>query len=131
MTLSTRLFLALSVAPLLVAQTKYQTDLIAMSPLGFWPLNNNPNDLSGHGNTGAPSMGMSFSNNLTSPVEGNFLPFNGGSEVFAVPPNALYNLSALQPMTATAWIKTDAQAWLDGHHEQGGFELHRMGPAGR
>ena len=53
MTLSTRLFLALSVAPFLVAQTKYQTDLIAMGPLGFWPLNNNVNDVSGHGNTGA------------------------------------------------------------------------------
>ena len=109
MTLSSRLFLALSIAPLLVAQTKYQTDLTSMSPLGFWSFNNTPNDQSGHGNTGAASMGMSFSSNLTSPVEPNLLPFNGGSEVFAVPPNALYNLSALQPMTLTAWIKTDAQ----------------------
>jgi Concanavalin A-like lectin/glucanases superfamily len=109
MTLSSRLFLALSVAPFLVAQTKYQTDLIAMSPLGFWPLNNNSNDLSGHGNPGTPSSSMAFSTNLTSPVEPNFLPFNGVSEVFAVPANASFNLSALQPMTLTAWIKTDAQ----------------------
>ena len=50
MTLSTRLFLALCVAPLLVAQTKYQNDLISMGPLGFWPLNGNPGDVSGHGN---------------------------------------------------------------------------------
>ncbi len=109
MTLSSRLFLVLSIAPLLVAQTKYQTDLISMSPLGFWPLNNSSVDVSGHGNTGGPSMGMSFSTNLPPPVEPNFLAFNGGAEVFTVPANALYNLSALQPMTATAWIKTDAQ----------------------
>ena len=109
MTLSTRLFLALSIAPLLVAQTKYQTDLLSMSPLGFWPLNNSPSDVSGHGNAGASSSGMFFSSNLTSPVEPNSLIFTGGNQVFAVPSNALFNLSALQPMTATAWIKTDAQ----------------------
>ena len=109
MTFSSRLLLALSIAPLLVAQTKYQTDLISMGPLGFWSFNNTPNDLSGHGNTGAPAMQMSYSSNLTSPVEPNFLAFNGGNEIFSVPSNALYNLSALQPMTATAWIKTDAQ----------------------
>ena len=109
MTLSSRLLLALSIAPLLVAQTKYQTDLISMGPLGFWSFNNTPNDLSGHGNTGAATNGMSYSSNLTSPVEPNFLAFNGGGEVFSVPSNALYNLSTLQPMTLTAWIKTDAQ----------------------
>src|SRR5579862_713558 len=109
MSLSSRLFLALSVAPLLVAQTKYQTDLISMSPLGFWPLNGNSNDVSGHGNAGVPTATMSFSNNLTSPVEPNFLPFNGGNSVFSVPPTTSYNLTALQPMTITAWIKTDCQ----------------------
>jgi len=105
--LSTRLFLALSIAPLLVAQTKYQTDLIAMSPLGFWPLNNFPNDVSGHGNSGLLPNGGFFTNNLTSPAEPNSLVLTGDNEVFTVPPNALYNLSALQPMTITAWIKTD------------------------
>src|SRR5438552_7167321 len=109
MTLSSRLFLALSVAPFLVAQTKYQTDLLALNPLGFWPLNFNVNDFSGHGNNGAASTGMVFSNNLTSPVEPNFLAFDGGNQVFAVPGNTIFNLSALQPMTLTAWIKTDAQ----------------------
>jgi hypothetical protein len=107
MTLSSRIFLALSIAPLLVAQTKYQTDLVSMSPLGFWPLNNNVNDVSGHGNPGLMPNGGFFSNNLTSPVEPNSLVLTGDNQVFTVPPNALYNLSSLQPMTLTAWIKTD------------------------
>ena len=45
MTLSSRLFLALSLAPLLAAQTKYQTDVMALNPLGFWPLNGNTIDV--------------------------------------------------------------------------------------
>ena len=111
-TLSSRLFLALSLAPLLVAQTKYQTDLISMSPLGFWPLNNTPNDLSGHGNNGALTGNLPiapFSTSFTSPVEPNSLILAGGNETFTVPPNPLFNLTALQPMTLTAWIRTDCQ----------------------
>jgi len=112
MTLTSRLFLALSIAPLLVAQTKYQTDVVSMSPLGFWPLNNNPNDVSGHGNPGALTGAVPmtpFSSNFTSPVEPNSLFLPGSNEVFSVPSNALFNLTALQPMTLTAWIKTDCQ----------------------
>ena len=106
MSLSSRVFLALSLAPFLVAQTKYQTDVISMSPLGFWPLNNNVSDVSGHGNNGVLTMGATFASNLTSPVEPNSLNLIG-NETFTVAPNALFNLSALQPMTLTTWIKTD------------------------
>ena len=109
MTFPTRLLLALFITPLLFAQTKYQTDLVAMSPLGFWPLNFNTNDVSGHGNPGAVTGGGTFSANLTSPVEPNSLILTGGSQGFSVPANPIFNLSALQPLTATAWIRTDAQ----------------------
>ena len=51
MTLSSRLFLALSIAPLVVAQSQYSTDVLALSPLGFWPLNGNANDATTHTTT--------------------------------------------------------------------------------
>ncbi|MBZ5632177.1 MAG: LamG domain-containing protein [Acidobacteriia bacterium] len=112
MSLSSRLFLALSVAPLLVAQTKYQTDLLAMSPLGFWPLNGDANDVSTHGNNGTPMNGLFFTSLFTSPVEPKAAVFTSPKDHFISMPgggSSIFNLGALHAMTAMAWIKTTSQ----------------------
>ena len=111
MNLSTRLFLALCVSPLLVAQNKYQNDVMALNPLGFWPLNGNPSDVSSHGNNGTLMNGAFFSNLFTSPVGPQSLVLNGANNQFVVMPTSstLFNLGGLHPLTAIAWIKTVRQ----------------------
>jgi hypothetical protein len=112
MNLASRLFLALSLAPLVVAQTKYQTDVMALNPLGFWPLNGNANDVSGHGNNGIPQNGPVFSNLFTSPVQPQFLVLsNAKSQFFLMPTpgSSIFNLGNLHALTAIAWVKTVSQ----------------------
>jgi len=112
MSLFSRLFLALSVAPLLVAQTKYQTDVMSMNPLGFWPLNGNAGDVSGHGNDGIVQNGAFFTNVLSSPVEPQALVLNSPKKQFISMPAAgssIFNLGNLHPFTALAWFKTTRQ----------------------
>ena len=112
MNLSSRLILALSIAPLLVAQTKYQNDVMALNPLGFWPLNGNPADVSGHGNDGIVQNGAIFTNVLTSPVQPQALVLNSAKKQFVQMPTAgssIFNLGALHPLTAMAWVKTSRQ----------------------
>jgi Concanavalin A-like lectin/glucanases superfamily len=106
-----RLFLALSIAPFVVAQTKYQTDVVALSPLGFWPLNGDASDVSGHGNNGVVQNGAIFTNVLSSPVEPQALVLNSAKKQFVVMPGSstLFNLGGLHPITAMAWIKTTRQ----------------------
>ena len=82
MTLSSRLLLALSITPLLVAQTKYQTDLLALSPLGSWPLNGNASDATSNGNNGTLKNGAFFSNLFSSPVAPQSLVLTGAKDQF-------------------------------------------------
>lgn len=112
MNLCTRLFLALSVAPFLVAQTKYQNDVVSMNPLGFWPLNGNPSDVTSHANNGVVQNGAIFTNVFTSPVEPQALVLNSAKKQFVVVPgsNTLLNLGNLHALTAMAWVKTSRQA---------------------
>jgi hypothetical protein len=113
MNLSSRVILALSIAPLLVAQGKYQNDVVALNPLGFWPLNGNPADVSGHGNDGTVQNGAIFTNVLTSPVQPQALVLNSAKKQFLQMPTAgssIFNLGALHPLTAMAWVKTSRQA---------------------
>jgi hypothetical protein len=112
MNLSFRLFLALSVAPLLVAQTKYQNDVMALNPLGFWPLNGDPSDVSGHGNNGTLQNGAFFAGVMTSPVEPQFLVLNSAKKQFLqmpTPGSSIFNLGNLHALTAMAWVKTSRQ----------------------
>jgi len=112
MNLFFRLILALSVAPLLVAQGKYQNDVMALNPLGFWPLNGNPGDVSGHGNDGTLQNGAIFTNVLTSPVQPQALVLNSAKKQFVQMPTAgssIFNLGGLHPLTAMAWFKTTRQ----------------------
>ena len=112
MNLSFRLFLALSVAPLLVAQTKYQNDVMALNPLGFWPLNGDPSDVSGHGNNGTLQNGAFFTGVMTSPVEPQFLVLNSAKKQFIqmpTPGSSIFNLGNLHAFTAMAWVKTSRQ----------------------
>ena len=112
MNLYTRLFLALTIAPLVVAQTKYEADVTALNPLGFWPLNGNPGDFSGHGNNGTLQNGAFFTGVMTSPVEPQALVLNSAQKQFVSMPaagSAIFNLGALHPLTALAWFKTTRQ----------------------
>jgi Concanavalin A-like lectin/glucanases superfamily len=113
MTVSARLILALSLAPLAVSQvTKYQSDVTALNPLGFWPLNGNPGDVTANGNNGTVQNGAFFTGVMTSPVEPQALVVNSAKKQFIQMPTAgssIFNLGALHPLTALAWFKTTRQ----------------------
>jgi hypothetical protein len=114
MKISTCLFLALFIAPLLVAQTQFSTDLLALNPLGFWPLNGNANDASAHGNNGAVVRGVTFANSV-GPLGISAAPAaafeSSRSALISVqgPGASIFNLGALHPLTAMAWIRTVSQ----------------------
>ena len=92
------------------AQTKYQNDVVALHPLGFWPLNGNPSDASGHGNNGTPANGTIFSNLNTSPVEPQSAVFTSAAHQGILVQNAnSFNLGNLHAFTALAWVKTVSQ----------------------
>jgi hypothetical protein len=113
MNFSSRLFLALSLAPLAVSQTgNYQNDVMALNPLGFWPLNGNPADVTANGNNGTIQNGAIFTGVLTSPVEPQTLVVNSAKKQFVQMPTAgssIFNLGSLHALTAMAWIKTGRQ----------------------
>ena len=113
MNLSFRLFLALSLAPLAVSQiAKYQNDVMALNPLGFWPLNGNPADATANGNNGTLQNGAFFTGVMTSPVEPQTLVVNSAKNQAVTMPTAgssIFNLGALHPLTALAWFKTTRQ----------------------
>jgi len=113
MKLSSRLFLALAVAPLLLAQseTQFTTDLLAMNPLGFWPLYGNAKDSTTHANNGALMNGVNF-DSFVAPlgtVNSPAAVFARDNDQFVAMPAAgssIFNLGALHPVTTMAWIKT-------------------------
>jgi len=108
----TRLLLTLSFASALFAQTKYQTDVLALRPLGFWPLSGNANDVSGAGNNGSPTNGLFFSGLNTSPVHPQSAVFTGAKNQTIVMPTAgssIFNIGALHAFSAMAWVKTTSQ----------------------
>ncbi|MBZ5632263.1 MAG: LamG domain-containing protein [Acidobacteriia bacterium] len=108
MNLSSRLFLALSFAPLLVAQTQFSTDLLALNPLGFWPLNGDANDTSGHGNNGHLT-GVTFTSLFPPPVEAQAAVFDRSQGQFislSAQGSVGFNFGSLHPFTAMAWIRT-------------------------
>jgi len=112
MKLSSRLFLALTLAPLSFPQTQYETHVLAMNPLGFWPLNGNPGDFTGKGNNGTPKNGVVFSSLFTSPVEPQSLVLSSAQSQFILMPTAgssIFNLGNLHAFSAIAWVKTVSQ----------------------
>ena len=109
MTLSTRLILALSIAPFVVAQTQFSTDVLVLSPLGFWPLNGNASDASTHGNNGTLMNGVTFTSVFPPPVEAQAAVFDRSQSQFVLMPTAgstIFNLGSLHAFTAMAWVKT-------------------------
>ena len=114
MTLSSRLLLALSIAPILTAQSQFSTDLLALSPLGYWPLHGNPNDSSGHGNNGTLNNGVGFTS-FVGPLgtaAGSAAVFDSAQSQFlalSVPGSSSFNFGNLRPFTAMAWIRTENQ----------------------
>jgi concanavalin A-like lectin/glucanase superfamily protein len=112
MKLSSRLSLALLFAPLVVAQTNYQTDVLALNPLGFWPLNGNASDFTANANNGALRNGAFFSSLFTSPAEPQSLVLTGAKNQFISMPttgSSIFNLGSLHALTAMAWVKTVSQ----------------------
>jgi hypothetical protein len=92
------------------AQTKYQNDVIALHPLGFWPLSGNTTDMSGHGNNATLSNGTFFSNLNSAPVASQSAVFTSAEHQGILVQNAsTFNLGNLHPFTAMAWIKTVSQ----------------------
>jgi hypothetical protein len=110
----TQLLLALSVAPLLIAQTQFATDLLAMKPLGYWPLHGNANDASGNGVNGSIAGRVTFTGSV-GPVGIGASPaavFDSGEPSFVSIPvsaSSALNLDPLHPMTVMAWIRTIRQ----------------------
>lgn len=109
-----QLFLALSVAPLLAAQTQFSSDLLSMNPIGYWPLHSNANDASGHGPAGSLGNSLTFAGavgplgNAASPAA--VFDCAGQSYVsIPVSPSSALNLDALHSMTILAWIRTTRQ----------------------
>ncbi len=111
MNLSARVLLPLLAAPLLVAQTKYSTDLMALNPLGYWPLNGNATDSTTHANNGALMNGVSFLGAVT-PLGSAAAPaavFASAQNNFIQMPtsgSSIFNFSSTHPFTAMAWIRT-------------------------
>src|SRR5262245_33646306 len=104
-----RLFLTLSFAPLLVAQTQFATDVQALSPLGFWQLNGNANDASTRGVNGALMSGVSFTNIFPPPVEPQAAVFDRSQGQFIImptPASSIYNFASNHAFTTVAWIRT-------------------------
>ncbi|MGH9646928.1 MAG: LamG domain-containing protein [Bryobacteraceae bacterium] len=111
MNLSTRLFLALCIAPLAVAQNG--SDILSMNPLGYWPLGGNANDQTSNHNNGTLMNGAFFSSLNLSPGGPAAVVFNAAKSQFITMPatagSPAFNRSALQPLSAVAWIKTVSQ----------------------
>ena len=100
MNLSSRLFLALSVAPLLVAQTQFSTYVLALSPLGFWPLNGNANDATTHSNNGTLMNAVTFTSLFPPPVEAQAAVFDRSQSQFislSAQGSVGFNLGSLHP----------------------------------
>jgi hypothetical protein len=104
--LFSQLILALSLASLAAAQT-YVSDVMSFNPLGYWQLQANTGDTSGHGST-LNNIGTGFSTTLVPPV-------GGGSAMFGLPNQVLslsaaasanYGFSTTSRFSALAWIKT-------------------------
>ena len=109
MNLSSRLFLVLSLAPLVAAQTQFSTDVLALNPLGFWTLNGNANDASGHGNNGALRNGVTFTSVFPPPVEAQAAVFDRSQGQFislSAQGSSSFNLASTHAFTAMAWVRT-------------------------
>ena len=102
------LVLALSIAPLAVSQTQFSTDVLALSPLGFWPLNGNANDVTTHADNGT-LQNVTFTSLFRPPVEAQAAVFDRSQTAYVVlsaQGSVGFNIGSFQPFTAMAWIKT-------------------------
>jgi hypothetical protein len=111
----TKLILATALlAPLAVAQSRYVNDMLALNPLGYWRLDGNANDATGHGNNGTLMNGVTFTGPGGGPPIGD--PTNRAavfniaqSQYISMPTtasNALFGLDWYHPLTMLIWAKT-------------------------
>ncbi len=112
MKLSSRLLLVLSAAPFLAAQTQFSTDLLALNPVGYWPLHGNANDASNRGSNGTIVNGLTFTG-IVNPLGVAANPaavFASAYRQFvSVPANGSFDFDAHQPGSVLAWIRTSNQ----------------------
>ncbi|MGH9647115.1 MAG: hypothetical protein ACRD4E_09895, partial [Bryobacteraceae bacterium] len=111
MKFSFRLFLTLSLATVSFAQSQFSTDVLALSPLGFWPLNGDAKDATSNHNDGTLKNGVSFTGSVAS-LGTSAAPaaaFSSSLGQFIQMPtagSAIFNLGTLHAFTAMAWIRT-------------------------
>ena len=108
----------LSVAALIVssgmAQNKYVDDVLALNPLGYWRLNGNTSDATGHGNNGTLINGLNFTGPGLGPPIGDLTnqaaAFNAAQDQYISMPttasNQLFALDWYHPLTMMIWAKT-------------------------
>ncbi|HLW77438.1 MAG TPA: hypothetical protein VKS01_10640, partial [Bryobacteraceae bacterium] len=110
MRLPPALLATLALASLAIAQNQYQKDVIALNPIGSWPLTGNANDVSGNGNNGSLINGVNFTSQNPSPIEAqNAIMLSGVDQYVSIPPSASFNLDNHHAMTAIVWVKTTNQ----------------------
>ena len=97
-------------AALAAAKNYPPTDLLALSPLGYWPLASNNGDLTPHGAT-LGGTGATFVTPNGPPSGGGSAGFTGGTQVLTltVAQSANFSFSTSSKFTAMAWVKTTGQ----------------------
>jgi hypothetical protein len=115
MTCLTKLILTMALAaPLSQAQSKFVNDVLALNPLGYWRLNGNSNDSSGHGSAGTLMNGVTFTGPGLGPPIGDpnsqAAVFNASQDQYiSIPGSAsgtLFALDWFHPFTMMIWMKT-------------------------
>ncbi len=107
-----RTFLLLTAFAALAVAQNYNADVLALNPLGYWPLTTNNGDA-----RVLMERPWKFSTGTfvtpNAPPNGNgSAAFTGGTQVFTLtgPQSASFNFSITSKFTAMAWVKTTGQA---------------------
>ncbi len=115
MTCFSRLTLAIVLlASIGLAQSRYTTDVLALNPLGYWPLNGSANDATSNANNGVLMNGVTFTGpGLGAPIgdpNNQAAVFNiAQNQYISIPSTAsgtLFALDWFHPFTMMIWAKT-------------------------
>lgn len=113
--MKSRLILAMALLPSVsFAQSGFTADVLALNPLGFWPLNGNANDATTYANNGVLMNGVTFTGSGLGPPVGD--PTNQAAvfqvtqdQYISVPSTAsspLFALDWYHRLTMMIWVKT-------------------------
>ncbi len=109
MKIASSLIMALSFASLAAAQN-YGADVQSFSPIAYWPLAGNTNDLSGHSVPLSPTA-SGFSSQLTPPSEPASAMFGVPTDVLTLPvaSSGNFGFTTTSKFSVMGWIKTVRQ----------------------